>query len=40
MSAAGRRVATEEFAFYRVAAGKITEVWVTADNLGLLAQLR
>ncbi|MEN3357941.1 MAG: hypothetical protein V7637_1923, partial [Mycobacteriales bacterium] len=38
--ATGRSVATQEFAVYRVAAGKITQVWVTADNLGLLAQLR
>jgi predicted ester cyclase len=38
--ATGRSVATQEFAVYRVTAGKITEVWVTADNLGLLAQLR
>jgi hypothetical protein len=35
--ATGRSVATQEFAVYRVTAGKITEVWVTADNLGLLA---
>jgi hypothetical protein len=39
-AATGRSVATQEFAVYRVAAGKITQVWVTADNLGLLAQLR
>jgi len=36
----GRRVETCEFAVYRVAAGKIAEVWVTADDLALLDQLR
>ena len=30
----------EEFAVYRVDAGKIVEVWVAADNLHLLSQLR
>ena len=30
---------TQEFAIYRVVDGKFAEVWVTADNLGLLAQL-
>jgi len=38
--ATGRRVATQEFALYRVDRGRIAEVWVTADNLGLLEQLR
>ena len=38
--ATDRRVETQEFAFYRVADGLIVEVWVTADNLGLLEQLR
>ena len=38
--ATGRTVTTQEFAIYRLEAGKITEVWVTADNLGLLEQLR
>jgi predicted ester cyclase len=38
--ATGRQVATQEFAIYRVTAGKIAEVWVTADNLDLLTQLR
>ena len=38
--ATGRRVETQEFAVYRVAGGRIAEVWVTADNLRLLAQLR
>jgi aspartyl-tRNA synthetase len=36
----GRMITTQEFAIYRVEAGKIVEVWVTADNLGLLDQLR
>lgn len=38
--ATGRSVKIQEFATYRFDAGKIVEVWVTADNLGLLAQLR
>ncbi|MDA0140805.1 ester cyclase [Solirubrobacter sp. CPCC 204708] len=38
--ATGRRVSTQEFAFYRVDGDLITEVWVTADNLHLLGQLR
>lgn len=36
----GRPIITQEFAVYRVDAGKIAEVWVTADNLRLLTQLR
>jgi predicted ester cyclase len=36
----GRSVTTQEFAVYRVAAGRIAQVWVTADNLGLLSRLR
>jgi predicted ester cyclase len=36
----GRRVSTQEFAFYRVADGLIADVWVAADNLRLLEQLR
>jgi predicted ester cyclase len=38
--ATGRKVSTQEFAHYRVAGGRIVEVWVTADNLGLVRQLR
>jgi predicted ester cyclase len=38
--ATGRTVTTLEFAFYRVEDGKIAEVWGTADNLGLVEQLR
>ena len=38
--ATGRTVTTQEFAIYRVEAGKIAEVWGTADNLGLIEQLR
>jgi steroid delta-isomerase-like uncharacterized protein len=38
--ATGRAVQVQEFAFYRVEAGKIAEVWVTADNLRLLSQLQ
>lgn len=38
--ATGRRIKIQEFATYRLAAGKIVEVWVTADNLDLLTQLR
>jgi steroid delta-isomerase-like uncharacterized protein len=36
----GRPVATQEFAVYRVVAGRIAQVWVTADNLEILRQLR
>lgn len=36
----GRDVSTQEFAFYRVAADRIVEVWVAADNARLLQQLR
>lgn len=36
----GRFVSTQEFAVYRVDAGKIVDVWVAADNLYLLEQLR
>ena len=38
--ATGRVVTTQEFAVYRVEAGKIAEVWVAADDLRLLEQLR
>jgi predicted ester cyclase len=38
--ATGRTVSTQEFAIYRFDAGRIAEVWVTADNLRLLDQLR
>ncbi len=38
--ATGRRVHTQEFALYRWADGRIAEVWVTADDLGALDQLR
>ena len=38
--ATGRSVSTEEFAFYRVDAGRIAEVWGTAFHVHLLEQLR
>lgn len=38
--ATGRAVSMQEFAFYRIAGDRIIEVWATADNLGLLQQLR
>ena len=38
--ASGLAVTTEEFAFYRVHAGLIAEVWGTAFHLRLLDQLR
>jgi predicted ester cyclase len=38
--ATGRHVNVAEFAFYRIAAGRITEYAGTADNADLLAQLR
>jgi aspartyl-tRNA synthetase len=36
----GRSVSTAEFAFYRIEAGKIAEVWGMAFHLLLLEQLR
>ena len=38
--ATGRSVAVPEFAFYRVDAGRIAEVWGSAFHLHLLEQLR
>jgi aspartyl-tRNA synthetase len=38
--ATGRAVTTQEFAFYRITGDRIREVWVTADDLRLLSQLR
>lgn len=38
--ATGRVVTTQELAVYRVDAERIVEVWVAADNLRLLEQLR
>ena len=38
--ATGRRVRTQELALYRLADHKIAEVWVTADNLHVIDQLR
>jgi predicted ester cyclase len=38
--ATGKVIKIQEFATYRIEAGKIVEVWVIADNLELLAQLR
>jgi predicted ester cyclase len=40
VAATGRRVNTQEFAFYRWDGGRIAEVWVTADNLRVLDLLR
>ena len=40
VAATGRAVGTQEFAIYRFASGRIAEVWVTADNLSVLEQLR
>lgn len=37
--ASGRQVSTHEFAIYRIAAGRIAEVWVTVENLGVLRRL-
>jgi predicted ester cyclase len=38
--ATGRAVSLQEFAFYRIEDQRIVEVWVAADNLHLLEQLR
>jgi predicted ester cyclase len=40
VEATGRRVSIEEFAFYRVHAGQIAEVWGMAFHVQLLEQLR
>jgi aspartyl-tRNA synthetase len=40
VAATGRAVSVQEFAFYRVDARHIAEVWGTADDLDLLEQLR
>jgi len=36
----GRTIRTQEFAIYHLAADRIAQVWATADNQALLAQLR
>ena len=36
----GRRITTSEFAVYRLERDRIAQVWVAADNLTLLDQLR
>ena len=40
VQATGRSVAVPEFAFYRVDAGRIAEVWGSAFHVHLLEQLR
>lgn len=40
VAASGRPVRTQEFAFYRIEAGTIAEVWGTADDLALLHQIQ
>ena len=40
IDATGRSVRTQEFAFYRVDAGRIAEVWGMAFHVHLLEQLR
>jgi aspartyl-tRNA synthetase len=40
ITATGRSVSLEEFAFYRVAGGRIAEVWGMAFHVQLLEQLR
>jgi steroid delta-isomerase-like uncharacterized protein len=40
VAATGRSVTVPEFAFYRVDAGRIAEVWGSAFHLHLLEQLR
>jgi predicted ester cyclase len=40
VEATGRAVAVPEFAFYRVDAGRLAEVWGSAFHVHLLAQLR
>jgi predicted ester cyclase len=40
IAATGRSVSISEFSIYRLAAGRIAEVWVAADNYELLQQLQ
>jgi len=40
IAATGRSVGIPEFSIYRLAAGRIAEVWVAADNYELLQQLQ
>lgn len=40
IAATGATIATEELALYRLRDGRIAEVWVTADDLGVLRQLQ
>jgi aspartyl-tRNA synthetase len=40
LPATGRAITTQEFAVYRFDTGLIVEVWVAADNLRLLEQIR
>jgi predicted ester cyclase len=40
LPATGRAVTTQEFAFYRIAAGKIAEVWGDLRTADLIARLR
>jgi len=40
VASTGRRVHTHEFALYRLNAGHIVEVWVTADDLDVVRQLQ
>jgi predicted ester cyclase len=40
VEATGRTVSVPEFAFYRVDAGRIAEVWGSAFHVHLLEQLR
>lgn len=40
VAATGRAVTTQEFAIYRFENDVIAEVWVAADNLRLVDQLR
>jgi predicted ester cyclase len=39
IAATGREVSTQEFALYRTDAGRIVQVWVTADELSVVTQL-
>jgi predicted ester cyclase len=40
VEATGRSVSTPEFAFYRIDAGRIAEVWGVAFHVALLQQIR
>ena len=39
MSATGKKIAVSQTAIHRIRAGKIVEVWVSSDDVGMMQQL-